>query len=392
MAVYKRIDQGDVWRYRKRVKLPNGRTVRVIGTPAINTKRAAEEAERAHIERVLNPPPEPKVEAVRHRVSVVLEKFLADYVEIANNKESEKATKRSGVDRYIRPEFGDLYLDEVTSERVATFTAGLLRTEGIRRDEDGNLTKLSAKYVNNILQTLRKILRWSIDQEWLTKMPRIVRPKVDTESYRYLEDVELAALLAVAEKEPMWFAGVMLAAYAGLRQGELRAVKWTDINEVTNRLVVSTSRWRETETSTKSRKPRSIPLAKPLKDALHAIRANKLRGPYILSRMEDGGALSAAYMNETINRLVRNAKLTDCTWHSLRHTFCTRLAMKGVPVTTIQSLAGHANIATTMRYMHAVAGAVDDAIELLEQPLGAQWARTPSTRSNDAEAGELIQL
>ena len=226
MTVYKRTDQGDVWRYRQRVKLPDGSFTRVIGTPTVNTKRAAEDAERAHVQRVLNPPPDKKPEIVRHRVTVVLEKFLADYVEIANNKESEKATKRSGIDRYIRPEFGDLYLDEISSERIASFTATLLRTEGTRRDEARNFTKLSAKYVNNILQTLQKVLRWSIDQEWLTKMPRIVRPKVDTESYRYLEDSELAALIAQAEKEPMWLAAVMLASYAGLRQGELRALKW----------------------------------------------------------------------------------------------------------------------------------------------------------------------
>lgn len=51
-----RKDERDTWRYQKVVKLPDGRKVRVSGTPAINTKAAAETAERAHIERALRDP------------------------------------------------------------------------------------------------------------------------------------------------------------------------------------------------------------------------------------------------------------------------------------------------------------------------------------------------
>jgi len=51
MAV--RPDNGQ-WRYRKVVKLPDGRKVRISGTPAFNTRVAAEEAERAHVLRVLD--------------------------------------------------------------------------------------------------------------------------------------------------------------------------------------------------------------------------------------------------------------------------------------------------------------------------------------------------
>jgi site-specific recombinase XerD len=47
----------------------------------------------------------------------------------------------------------------------------------------------------------------------------------------------------------------------------------------------------------------------------------------------------------------------------LRHTFCSHLAM---PARAIQELAGHANLTTTMRYMHLTPAAVDSAIRLLE--------------------------
>lgn len=45
--------------------------------------------------------------------------------------------------------------------------------------------------------------------------------------------------------------------------------------------------------------------------------------------------------------------------------------MRGVPVRTIQELAGHAGITTTMRYMHLMQSAVDEAVRVLEN--GSKW-------------------
>lgn len=46
------------WRYRKLVRMPDGSRPRIEGTPSLNTKLAAEQAERAHIERLLRGEPE----------------------------------------------------------------------------------------------------------------------------------------------------------------------------------------------------------------------------------------------------------------------------------------------------------------------------------------------
>jgi hypothetical protein len=51
-----RRDREGRWRYRKIVKLPDGQQIRISGTPTLNTKLAAEAAERDHINRVVSPP------------------------------------------------------------------------------------------------------------------------------------------------------------------------------------------------------------------------------------------------------------------------------------------------------------------------------------------------
>ncbi len=62
----------------------------------------------------------------------------------------------------------------------------------------------------------------------------------------------------------------------------------------------------------------------------------------------------------------RRAGLRRITWHVLRYTFCSHLAMAGAAPRAVQELAGHAHITTTMRYMHLLAGASREAITWLE--------------------------
>lgn len=49
---------------------------------------------------------------------------------------------------------------------------------------------------------------------------------------------------------------------------------------------------------------------------------------------------------------MKRGKVRRVSWHPLRHTFCSHLAMRGAPAVAIKELAGHTTIAVTNRYMH----------------------------------------
>jgi site-specific recombinase XerD len=48
----------------------------------------------------------------------------------------------------------------------------------------------------------------------------------------------------------------------------------------------------------------------------------------------------------------RKAGITDVSWHTLRHTFASRLLDRGVDIVTVQQLLGHSTVTVTMRYTH----------------------------------------
>ncbi len=90
--------------------------------------------------------------------------------------------------------------------------------------------------------------------------------------------------------------------------------------------------------------------------ALDALRGGK---PYVLPEVE-ATSLSRAF--------ARTAERAGCPAgiHALRHTYCAHLVQAGVPLRTVQVLAGHASYATTERhYAHLAPGHLRDAVQSL---------------------------
>ena len=73
-----------------------------------------------------------------------------------------------------------------------------------------------------------------------------------------------------------------------------------------------------------------------------------------------------------VRRAARLANLANDGVHTLRHTFCSLLAMRGAPVRAIHELAGHRDIQITQRYLHLSPAAGEGAIHLLEEPIPKQ--------------------
>jgi Phage integrase family len=92
---------------------------------------------------------------------------------------------------------------------------------------------------------------------------------------------------------------------------------------------------------------------------------------------------SQNFINRVFRPALRAAKIRDFSWHDLRHTFASRLAMAGVDVRTIQELLGHRTLAMTLRYAHLSPAHKRAAVNHLMRPrLGAPTGTATGTEEN----------
>jgi len=149
---------------------------------------------------------------------------------------------------------------------------------------------------------------------------------------------------------------VRVAAYAGIRLGELLALRWRDVDWTGSALTVSRAMSAGVEGATKSGHTRRVPLADQAAAALERLsqRDNFITGPdelvfaSVIGRTIDGSALRRRY-----KRARDRAGLRPLRWHDLRHTFGSLLVAAGLDVVTVKDAMGHADLKTTERYLHA---------------------------------------
>lgn len=104
------------------------------------------------------------------------------------------------------------------------------------------------------------------------------------------------------------------------------------------------------------------------KDALmHDENMNVIRADHTtaMNVFDEMPIIPFKYVDTSFNNLCSMAGLTDITIHSMRHDFCTQPLKKGTDIYTVQRLAGHADIRTTMRYVHALERKDFEALENL---------------------------
>jgi integrase len=159
---------------------------------------------------------------------------------------------------------------------------------------------------------------------------------------------------------------ILLGLRTGLRQGELLALRWDDIDLVAGRLTVRRAVARGIIGTPKSGKSREVALSD---EAIAALRPlpSRFAGELVFPG-KDGRLLTKGECKHPLWRACRKAGLRRIGWHCLRHTFASHLVMRGAPIKAVQELLGHATMEMSLRYSHLSPDIRRDAVRLLDAP------------------------
>jgi integrase len=285
---------------------------------------------------------------------------------------------RAQLEHHIIATLGTITLQKLTPDHIQKCYAGLL--------EEG----LQASTIHFIHTIFKAALADAVEWGKIARNPcgKVKLPRKEKRDIMPLTQEQAQTLLQVARGH--WLEGVITLALAtGMREGELLALHWQDIDFERGVLQVRRTHsyipekgHYESEPKTASSK-RSLVLAPFALDALKAQRtaqkaARMQAGPTkwqekgLVFCNAQGDYLWVATLHRAFKRLLQLAGLPDIRFHDLRHTAAVALIMKGVHAKVIQEILGHSSIKITMDiYGHVFPSMQRDAMASMDEFLKA---------------------
>jgi integrase len=220
----------------------------------------------------------------------------------------------------------------------------------------------SSKTIRNTLGLLHSIFEYALRKGWAHSNPckLVDKPREDGGAdIRFLDPEEVEAVIRAEldvadELAPTLSTMYRTAAMTGLRQGELVALRWLDIDWPAAKLRVRRTYVRgEFSTPKSQRGSRSLPLADELSAQLERhFQRSAFQGDDDLAfgHPRFGRPLDRSRVRKRFKRAVANAGVRSVRFHDLRHTFGTHMAGAGVPMRTLQEWMGHRDYKTTLIY------------------------------------------
>jgi integrase len=259
---------------------------------------------------------------------------------------------RSAVNGHLVPAFGDVRLEDVTPAMIGRWRAALSR-------------ELSNRTKNKLLTMLHGVFRraqsvWSLPINPVADLEK--HPHASSGAIEVFSPEEVMALVRAADSEQD--ATIYLtAAFTGLRRGELLALRWRDVDFAGKAIRVRASYAGGQVTTPKSGKVRSVPMAPDVAEVLAKLgQRDHLTGDdHLVFVGELGGFVDASALRRRYIAALKRAGLRPLRFHDLRHTFGTRMIAKA-DIRRVQEWMGHADIQTTMKYLHYVPRDEDAAL------------------------------
>ena len=279
------------------------------------------------------------------------EKWLA-YIK-TTRKTSTHERYLQVLDSHVLPMFKGRQLNQITRGEIRDFFISKMG-EGLSRSS-----------VCIYRDVISGVFNYAIDEETVQVNPALgVTKRLDLnrkEKSVYLDDIltteEVELFLDTCSKHnPEFYPFFLMACRAGLRLGELLAIRWGDIDFNSNALWVRQSYRRGVFTAPKNGKSRKVDMSPQLGGQLKvllteekkkALKAGSGDIPELIFH-RNGRVVEQNYIRRVFKRLLKTAGLREIRLHALRHTFASLLLSMGESPVYVKEQMGHSSIQITV--------------------------------------------
>jgi len=256
--------------------------------------------------------------------------------------QNDKGSRYYTVNKLER-KFGQFRLSDITTAAIEAYQSELLN-QGLQA---GGVNRI----VNVLKAMMTKACDWNMISENELRQVRKVKPiRGERNRLRYLSQEEITRLIDCCD--PTIKPIVITALSTGMRRGEIKKLRWDDIDLKHQVILIS-------DTTTKTGEKREIPLSTVLAQTLSGM-VRRIDTPFVFP--------SEAWTNfrKRFDTALRKAGIKDFHFHDLRHTFASQMVMAGVDIATVSKLLGHKSLKMTLRYAHLSPGHLKEAAKKID--------------------------
>jgi len=239
----------------------------------------------------------------------------------------------------------------------------------------------SEEYRKYFIKSIRGVFQYALEQRWIDRNPTpLLKFKIKSKIKSVLNEDQILTLLRSAQEQNWsWYPHYSVALFTGMRNGELYALQWSNVNLEKRQILVNCS-WGNKDgfKSTKSGDDRIVEIPNPLMPLLKELKLKSENSDFVLPRLVRWDRGEQAY---DLRLFLRANGLPEVRFHDLRASWATLLLDKDVPPSKVMSMGGWSDLKTMMIYMRKAGINIKDSTKVLD-----------SLKTHDFEYAKVIDF